>query len=162
MQPDFLLELLDQCRSRRIHTAVDTSCHAEPEILERISEKADLFLCDIKHMDSDVHERFAGAGNRLILRNIGRLSTMGKKIVIRVPIVPGFNDDHANIQAVGEFAASLPGVSRIDVLPYNRGGREKSVAQLAFSAARSLNLTRPIPLASSSTWAIRAVPIPLL
>ena len=126
MQPDFLLGLLDQCRSRRIHSAVDTSCYAEPEIVESVGEKADLFLCDLKHMDSSVHERFAGAGNRLILQNVELLSKMGKEIVIRIPIVPGFNDERENIEAAAEFAASLQGVSRVDILPYNRGGQEKS------------------------------------
>ena len=126
MQPDFLFALLNQCKAKQIHTAVDTCCYAEPEIIDRISEKTDLFLCDLKHMDSDIHERFTGVGNNLILDNIKRLSKMGRKIVIRIPVIPGFNSDHANIEATGEFAASLPGVSRIDILPYNRGGQEKS------------------------------------
>ena len=126
MQPEFLFALLNQCKARRIHTAVDTSCYAEPQILERISEKTDLFLCDLKHMDSNTHERFTGAGNHLILQNIERLSQMGRKIVIRIPVIPGFNDEPANIEATGEFAASLPGLSTIDILPYNRGGQEKS------------------------------------
>lgn len=126
MQPDFLFALLNQCKAKQIHTAVDTSCYAEPEIIDRISEKTDLFLCDLKHMDSDIHERFTGVGNHLILENIERLSKMGRKIVIRIPVIPGFNSDHANIEATGEFAASLLGVSRIDILPYNRGGQEKS------------------------------------
>lgn len=126
MQPDFLLALLEQCQTQEIHTAVDTSCYAKPEIVEMVSEKTDLFLCDLKHMDSDVHERFTGVGNNLILDNIRRLSEAGKRIVIRIPVIPGFNDDRANIEATGKFAASLPGVSRMDLLPYNRGGKEKS------------------------------------
>lgn len=126
MQPDFLFALLNQCEERQIHTAVDTSCYAEPEIVERIGEKTDLFLCDIKHMDSETHERFTGVTNNLILDNIRRLSEAGKEIVIRVPVIPGFNDEKANIEATGEFAASLQSVSRIDILPFNRGGKEKS------------------------------------
>lgn len=126
MQPEFLFALLNQCKKQQIHTAVDTSCYAKPEILERISEKTDLFLCDIKHLDNETHERSTGVENRLILNNIKRLSEMGKEIVIRIPVIPGFNDKDANIEATGEFVASLPGVSRIDILPYNRGGQEKS------------------------------------
>ena len=126
MQPDFLVALLDRCRTMNIHTAVDTSCYAEPEIVESVAEAADLFLCDVKHMDNDIHERFTGVGNNLILENIRRISKAGKKIVIRIPIVPGFNDDPANIEATGEFAASLSQVTRIDILPFNRGGIEKS------------------------------------
>jgi pyruvate formate lyase activating enzyme len=126
MQPDFLLELLNQCQVQQIHTAVDTSCYAEPEIVESISKKTDLFLCDLKHMDSEKHERFTGVENNLILDNIKRLSEAGKEIIIRIPVIPGFNDDQANIEATGKFAASLPCLSGIDILPYNRGGMEKA------------------------------------
>ncbi|MBN2591961.1 MAG: glycyl-radical enzyme activating protein [Sedimentisphaerales bacterium] len=126
MQPDFLVVLLNQCRVMNIHTAVDTSCYAEPEIVESVAERADMFLCDIKHMDSEMHERFTGVGNDLILENIRCLSQAGKKIIIRIPIIPGFNDDPENIEATGEFTASLPVVGRIDILPFNRGGIEKS------------------------------------
>ena len=126
MQPDFLLALLNQCRALNIHTAVDTSCYMEPEIAESVAKRADLFLCDLKHMDNEMHERFTGVGNSLILENIRRISRAGKKIVIRVPIIPGFNDDPENIEATGKFAASLSGVGRIDILPFNRGGVGKS------------------------------------
>jgi len=126
MQPDFLLALLNQCRARNIRTAVDTSCYAETEIAESVAKRADLFLCDLKHMDNEIHKRFTGVGNNLILENIRRISQAGKKIVIRIPIIPGFNDETANIEATGKFAASLPGACRIDILPFNRGGIEKS------------------------------------
>jgi pyruvate formate lyase activating enzyme len=126
MQPEFLLALLNQCQLQQIHTAVDTSCYAEPEIVESISKKTDLFLCDLKHMDNDIHKRFTGVGNNLILDNIKRLSEAGNEIIIRIPVIPGFNDDQANIEATGKFAASLPRLSGIDILPCNRGGMEKS------------------------------------
>ena len=126
MQPEFLLALLNRCQAQGIHTALDTSCYAEPEIVESISKKTDLFLCDLKHMDSNIHERSTGVGNNLILDNIKRLSETGKEIIIRIPVIPGFNDDQANIEATGKFAALLPSVSGIDILPYNRGGKEKS------------------------------------
>jgi len=126
MQPEFLLAVLNQCQAQQIHTAVDTSCYAEPKILEMVSERTDLFLCDLKHMDNEIHERFTGVGNNLILDNIKRLSEAGKEIVIRIPVIPGFNDEKANIEATGKFTASLPGVIRVDILPFNRGGKEKS------------------------------------
>jgi pyruvate formate lyase activating enzyme len=125
MQPDFLVALLNRCRALFIHTAVDTSCYAEPEIVKTVAGRADLFLCDIKHMNNEIHERFTRVGNNLILDNIRLISQTGKKIVIRIPIIPGFNDDPANIDATGAFAASLQGVGRIDILPFNRGGTEK-------------------------------------
>ncbi len=126
MQPDFLLALLNRCGALNIHTAVDTSCYVEPSVAELVVAAADLFLCDIKHMDSEIHERFTGVGNNLILDNIRLVSQAGKEIVIRIPIIPGFNDDPENIEATGKFVASLPGVGRIDILPFNRAGMEKS------------------------------------
>ncbi|MFH1881784.1 MAG: glycyl-radical enzyme activating protein [Planctomycetota bacterium] len=140
MQQEFLLALLNQCQAQQIHTAVDTSCYAEPKILETVSERTDLFLCDLKHMDNEIHERFTGVGNNLILDNIRRLSEAGKEIVIRIPVIPGFNDEKANIEATGKFTASLrkeslglPGVIRVDILPFNRGGKEKSARLTAES-----------------------------
>ncbi|MBC8470735.1 MAG: glycyl-radical enzyme activating protein [Planctomycetes bacterium] len=126
MQPEFLLAVLNQCQRQRIHTTVDTSCYAEPKIVEMVGERADMFLCDIKHMDSEIHERFTGVGNNPILNNIRLLSEAGKEIIVRIPIIPGFNDEKANIEATGKFTASLPGVIRVDILPFNRGGKEKS------------------------------------
>ncbi len=126
MQPDFLLALLNQCRARNIHTVVDTSCYSEPEIVESVAKRTDMFLCDLKHMDNEMHERITGVENNLILENIRLISQVDKKIVIRIPIIPGFNDDLENIEATGKFAASLQGVGRIDILPFNRGGLEKS------------------------------------
>jgi pyruvate formate lyase activating enzyme len=127
MQEEFLLALLNQCRARDIHTAVDTTCYAESAVAERVAGLANLFLCDIKHMDSGQHESYTGVGNALILDNIQRLAQAGKEIFVRVPIVPGFNDSSANVEETARFAASLGTVRRVDVLPYNRGGLEKSV-----------------------------------
>jgi len=126
MQPDFLSELLGQCKTMGIHTAVDTTCYAEPEIVMKAAGRTDLFLCDIKHMDPVLHEQFTSVDNALILYNIKSLSDAGKRIVIRIPIIPGFNDEPDNIDKTAEFAASLAGVRQIDILPYNVGGLEKS------------------------------------
>jgi pyruvate formate lyase activating enzyme len=146
MQPDFLLALLNACHAAGIHTAVDTSCYAERPILEKVAERADLFLCDLKHMDSNLHERYTGVGNRQILDNIRYLAEAGKEMVIRLPIIPGFNDDQANIDMTAQFVRSLQAsrragaqrVDRIDILPYNRGGLEKSVR-----LAAELDLMQP-------------------
>ncbi|UCF16982.1 MAG: glycyl-radical enzyme activating protein, partial [Phycisphaerales bacterium] len=126
MQPEFLLELLRQCRKQHIHTAVDTTCYAETDVIEKIAEQTDLFLCDLKHMDPAIHKDFTGVDNDLILYNIRRLSNAGKTITIRIPIISGFNNDRSNIEETADFVKSLSNVSRIDILPYNSGGKEKS------------------------------------
>ena len=126
MQPDFLYKVTGCCKSSQIHTAVDTTCYADTEVIKKISENTDLFLCDIKHMDSAVHQQFTGVPNELILTNLKWLALSGKNIIIRLAVVPGFNDEPSNIEKTAEFAASLKGIERIDLLPYNTGGREKA------------------------------------
>ncbi len=127
MQPEFLLALLAACRAEGIRTAVDTTCSAEPELLRRVALGTDLFLCDVKHMDSERHEQFTGIGNTRVLDNIRMLAGMGRTIIVRIPVVPGFNSDRANIGETARFVQSLKTVRRIDILPYNRGGLEKAV-----------------------------------
>jgi len=125
MQPAFLEELLQQCQTREIHTAVDTTCYAPWETVETISRHANLFLCDLKQMDPAVHERFTGVSNELILDNLRRLDGFGQEMIVRIPIIPGVNDDQQNLAATGEFLASLAGVSRVDLLPHHRAAEAK-------------------------------------
>jgi len=125
MQPAFLAKLLARCRALEIHTAVDTTCHAPWEVLEPLAALADLLLCDVKHMDAAAHSRLTGVSNELILGNLRRLAAAGRAIVVRMPLIPGRNDDEPNIMATGAFVASLGGVARIDLLPYHEGARSK-------------------------------------
>ncbi|HUU36854.1 MAG TPA: glycyl-radical enzyme activating protein [Candidatus Desulfaltia sp.] len=125
-QPDFLDEVLELCRKKEIHAAVDTCGLAAPEVLDRIAAKADLFLFDLKTMDEQKHIAFTGESNRLILENLKRLAATGKKIVVRIPIVPSINDDTENIRRTAGFLRTLEGISEISLLPYHRLGRDKS------------------------------------
>jgi len=127
MQPQFLLALLAACRAEGIRTAVDTTCHAEPQIVRQVAETADLFLCDIKHMDCGMHRQYTGVGNERILDNIRLLAGIAREIYIRVPIIPGFNSGRENMDQTSRFVQSLKTVRRVDILPYNRGGLEKAV-----------------------------------
>jgi len=129
MQAEFLLALLTACQAEGIRTAVDTTCDAEPQIIRRAAEAADLFLCDIKHMNGQLHQEFTGVGNERILSNIRMLSAIAREIYIRIPIIPGFNNDRGNIEQTAQFVQSLKTIRRVDILPYNRGGLEK-VARL--------------------------------
>jgi len=134
MQPEFLLALLAECRARGIHTAVDTTCYAEPDVIDSVAQAANLFLCDIKHMDAEAHRRYTGVGNEEVLANIRRLAEAGKDVMVRIPVIGGFNDDGGNIERTAEFVRSLKTVRRslktvrhIDILPYNPGGLDKAV-----------------------------------
>lgn len=124
-QSDFLAECLILCRNAGLHTVVDSSCYARPEIIEQISPLADMFLCDIKHFDSKAHKKYTGVDNRQILANIRRISELGLPIIIRIPMIPGINDDIDNLKAIRAFASELDSVLEIEYLPYNSGGAGK-------------------------------------
>jgi pyruvate formate lyase activating enzyme len=124
-QPDFLLALLQACREKGIHTAVDTCGYTAWKTLERIREYVDLFLYDLKLMDDARHRRFTGVSNRLILKNLQMLSSRGQPIVVRVPIIPGVNDDAESIGQIRAFVRTLPHLDGVDVLPYHRIGVDK-------------------------------------
>jgi pyruvate formate lyase activating enzyme len=119
MQPDFLLALLQACRSREIHTALDTCGYAPWETLDRIRGYVNLFLYDLKLMDDTRHRQFTGVSNEPILANLQALSERGHRIQVRLPIIPGINDDRENVELVGAFVASLPRLECVDLLPYH-------------------------------------------
>lgn len=124
-QPDFLEAVLEACRGDGIHTAVDTSGAVPYELFERILPYVDLFLYDLKLMDDARHTRETGASNRPILENLRKLARAGRRITIRIPVVPGINDDDDNISATGRFVASLPDVLDVQLLPYHKTGEGK-------------------------------------
>lgn len=125
-QPDFLYELLSRCRAMDIHTTVDTSCYAPRGVLERIIDKTNLFLCDIKHPDSAKHYEWTGVENAIILDNIRFLAQKKKPVIIRIPVIPGFNDQPETIKTIGTLVADMKNIHQIDLLPYNTGGHSKS------------------------------------
>jgi len=118
-QSEFLTACLRECRRRGLHTAVDTCGLAPTKTLLAVAELAGLVLYDLKHMDSGRHRSETGAGNRLIIDNLSALSTSGTEVWIRIPLIPGFNDDPANIEATGDFLERLPRRPRVFVLPYH-------------------------------------------
>jgi len=124
-QPEFLLSLLRACKSRELHTAVDTSGHLPSELLARADGLVDLYLFDLKTLDDSKHRDFTGVSNGLIIENLCRLVKHRNRVVVRVPVVPGFNDDIDEAGRLGQFVEGLPGVDEVHVLPYHRSGIEK-------------------------------------
>lgn len=124
-QADFLLELLKACGTEKIHRAVDACGQVPTETLLQIAEHTDLFLFDIKHMDSDIHQRVTGEPNEQILLNLQALAERGNALRIRFPLIPGINTDETNVRATGDFIATLPGVSEIDLLPFQSAAKSK-------------------------------------
>ena len=125
LQRDFLLALLRACKEKEIHTALDTCGFATWETLDSIRKHVDLFLYDLKLMDDAKHRKFTGVSNKLILANLQALSLRGHDIILRVPIIPGINNDNENIRQIGTFAAALPHLNQVDILPYHHAAVEK-------------------------------------
>ncbi|MFO8081641.1 MAG: glycyl-radical enzyme activating protein [Armatimonadota bacterium] len=119
LQADFCAELLGMSKREHVHTAVDT-CGAVPwEAFERVLPVTDIFLYDLKHTDPAVHERYTGADNTQILANLRRLLASGASIEIRIPVIPGVNDDDAFADAADELLGSLSGITAVKWLAFN-------------------------------------------
>lgn len=124
VQFEFLENLLNGCRGKKIHTAVDTSGYISWEILNRIYPKVDLFLYDLKIMDRERHKNYTAVSNEIILENLKRLSSVHPNILVRFPVIPGINDDDQNIKETGEFLSSLK-ITQMNLLPYHYIGADK-------------------------------------
>lgn len=127
MQRQFLLEALVQLREIGMHTAVDTSGYSNRENFRSIADVTDLFLFDIKHLDPDRHRELTGVSNRNILANFNYLMDRGRPCFLRIPVIPGYNDDDMHIGQLFDFISRYRGSSleEINLLPYHITGSSK-------------------------------------
>jgi pyruvate formate lyase activating enzyme len=125
-QFDFLCEVLPRCKNAGLHIALDTCGAVAWERYVHLLPMVDLVLLDLKIMDSARHRAATGVSNEVILENARRIAGAGKPLWIRTPIIPGFTDDSANIEALAVFiCGALPTVERWDLLAYSNLGRLK-------------------------------------
>jgi pyruvate formate lyase activating enzyme len=127
MQASFVADLLEQCRANDLHTAIETCMFTSWNTFDKILTHTDLLLCDIKHMDDKTHKGRTGMGNKIILENAVKASKVVKDMIIRLPLIPGFNNGSDNIHALGAFIRNkLVKVKRVDILPYHTIGSSKA------------------------------------
>ena len=124
MQPEFVYNLLRECKANNFHTTLDTCGYAQWDIMQQVLEYTDLVLYDIKHMDSAEHRRQTGVDNELILSNLEKIKMNETRVWLRCPVIPGFNDSESEIEKVAKFALSLK-VEKISLLPYFKYGEQK-------------------------------------
>jgi pyruvate formate lyase activating enzyme len=142
LQPEFAEALLRLARDEGIHTAIETCGHVPWPNLARLLPFLDRVLYDVKHIDSALHRFFTGASNEQILGNLRLLAASGVPIVVRVPLIPGFNASGESLRAIGGCVAELPvSVEQVDLLPYHALGRAKYAA-----LARPYSWERAAPL----------------
>jgi pyruvate formate lyase activating enzyme len=125
-QPGFLSELLRGLKSWGLHVALDTCGHVEWARLAESMNFVDLYLYDIKVMDDDLHMKHTGVSNRQILENMLNLAAAGKKIMVRIPVIPGINDTDQNFTALkGYLGRMKPSITGINLLPFHTAAKNK-------------------------------------
>ena len=126
MQPNFLKTMLVRSKNAYLDTAIETSCYARTDVMMELLPYIDHVIMDIKHMDSALHKKHTSVPNELILENAKRIAQAGKDLTISFPLIPGVNDDEANIHALGAFVRdALKAVKDIKQLPYHNYGEIK-------------------------------------
>lgn len=125
-QPDFVIAALERCREEYIHTAVDTSGYCDEDIILKVSKLAGIFLYDIKFFDEEKHIEYCGVSNKIILENLKAITECGTsskaaKIIIRVPVIPGVNDDMREMENICGYIADLniSNILEVHLLPYH-------------------------------------------
>lgn len=129
MQSDFVAELFQACQQENIHTCLESTFYAEWSEIEKVLPHTDLIISDLKHMDSEIHKQYTGAGNRKILDNLKRIAgeNENRELVLRIPVIPWVNDDQKNIEATADFILNdMRGrVRTLQLLSFMRLGEEK-------------------------------------
>jgi pyruvate formate lyase activating enzyme len=129
LQPEFAASLLMAAKENSVRTAVDTAGNVPFSSFERIRNHTDLFLYDMKCMDESAHLRVTGVSNALILENLKKLSHCAAKILVRIPVIPGLNDNEENMTASAAFLSDLEGVIGVELLRFHKlgGGKYESL-----------------------------------
>ena len=126
LQADFLIKALTACQKAGMHTAVDTCGYASWKVLEKVARFSDLFLYDLKLIDSDLHKAYTGVPNKVIHENLFRLLKMGKKVRIRIPLIPGISFTENNLNETIVFLTNLNQLPEgVDLLPYHNTAAHK-------------------------------------
>jgi pyruvate formate lyase activating enzyme len=121
-----LIELLDECGRRGIHRAVDTAGNVSTETILEVAKRTDLFLYDLKMMDSSLHKKWIHAGNEKILHNLKAIADAGAHIIIRIPLIGGVNDSDDNMEQTAKFISGLAGDNKeVHLLPYHNIAQNK-------------------------------------
>lgn len=123
-QPDFARELLKACKEKGWHTAMETTGFTTPEVIADVFPYVDLALTDIKAINPAIHLANTGIENSQILENLLRISFLTKTIV-RIPVIPGVNDNPEEIHNIAEFARLMSNVDTLHLLPYHSFGENK-------------------------------------
>ncbi|EMI4154184.1 glycyl-radical enzyme activating protein [Vibrio parahaemolyticus] len=125
MQPNLVAELAERLHQNHVSTAVESCMHVPWKNVEKVAPYIDCWLADLKHTDEEKFLCWAKGSLKRIKDNFRKLAPIAKRIVIRVPVVPGFNDTIDELKAIIDFAASLESCQELHLLPYHTLGINK-------------------------------------
>lgn len=123
-QAEFTAGILKRCRELGIHTAIETNLGYGENTLNTLLEYCDLVMADLKHIDPEKHQQGTGCSN---LQTLEHLKKITKPLILRTPVIPGFNDDDETIRQMAAFAAGLPSLLYYDLLTYHPLGVAKAL-----------------------------------
>ena len=124
-QIDFTESLLAAAKAQGLHNCIETCGFADFELLRRVMPYVDLFLYDLKDTDSRRHKANTGVPNEPILENLRMLVAAGARILVRIPLIPGYNDFEDNLRGMAQLGRSLPGLLGMEIMPYHKLGVSK-------------------------------------
>ena len=123
-QLDFTLNLLKKFKKESLHTTIDTTGYAKSEDLDKILPYTDLLLFDIKHLNPEIHQKGTGVANEIILKNFENCLKKGKKVWVRIPVIPDFNNSNQYIEKLASFLSNRP-IEKVSLLKYHEWGKHK-------------------------------------
>lgn len=125
LQADAVRELARRCRQNGIHTALETAGYVRWDVVENVLPYIDLVFYDVKHIDSDEHERYTGVPNEKILKNLKKLSGCSVRTIVRIPVIPGVNDSRDVQHRIFTFLLEETQIRKVELLPFHRLGAGK-------------------------------------
>lgn len=125
MHSEFTTQLLKSLKQEGIHTAIDTCLYCSKKVLKAVLPYTDMFLVDIKAIDNDVHLAATGVSNQIILDNIEFLDSVGAQMEVRIPYIPGYNDDQ--MDKIAYYISKLKHISGVKLLPYHSIANSKYI-----------------------------------
>jgi pyruvate formate lyase activating enzyme len=118
-QPEFTRTLLKRCKENGIHTVLDSSGYTKSENWDLVLEYVDMILFDLKQMEPKKHKEYTGVEKELILKSAKKVASLKVPMIIRIPLIPGYNDSQKNMEECARFAKEI-GVDRIELLAFHR------------------------------------------
>lgn len=125
IQHGFVKAFLERCKKNYVHTAIESCLHVSTKTVTDILPLVNTVICDMKIMDDERHRRYTGVSNALIRKNMAILLRSEKNMLVRMPLIPGVNDDETNLTALGKFLQSHREGARLELLPHHRLGESK-------------------------------------